>query len=357
MSEDLYANTTKTVKFERDEQEDRIVDIYVSADNLNVYDHPQIEKTTETTETTHSTADEHPAHVFGERPLRAAAMCLGLLSLLLLAGIIGLGVHYNQAERNQKINDSAMIQERETNDSNLTRKRDQLQTSYNILVKERDQLQTSYNILVKERDQLQNLTSERDQLQTSYNTMTLERDQLKISYNNVTSERDQLRTISSNLSKQRDQLQRNNSNLIEERDQLQAEVARLNVTVTELSTKRCPEEWTLFGSSCYYSSTETKTWQESRQDCQRRGADLIIINSGEKQTFIKKFHERIWIGLSDLHTEGRWKWVDGSNLINGRWAPGEPNDSGGEDCAELVNGLGAWNDLPCSNRRNWVCEQ
>uniref|UniRef100_A0A3P9AQC6 C-type lectin domain-containing protein n=1 Tax=Esox lucius TaxID=8010 RepID=A0A3P9AQC6_ESOLU len=39
--------------------------------------------------------------------------------------------------------------------NNLTKERDQLQTSYNNLTKERDKLQTRYYNLIKERDQLQ----------------------------------------------------------------------------------------------------------------------------------------------------------------------------------------------------------
>uniref|UniRef100_A0A4W5KS41 C-type lectin domain-containing protein n=1 Tax=Hucho hucho TaxID=62062 RepID=A0A4W5KS41_9TELE len=86
-----------------------------------------------------------------KRPSGVAAVCLGLLCVLLLVGIIGLSVYYGV-----------------TGHHNST-ERDQLQTSYNTLTKERDQLQTSYNTMTKERDQLQ----------TSYNTMTKERDQLQ----------------------------------------------------------------------------------------------------------------------------------------------------------------------------------
>uniref|UniRef100_A0A8C7MJW5 C-type lectin domain-containing protein n=1 Tax=Oncorhynchus kisutch TaxID=8019 RepID=A0A8C7MJW5_ONCKI len=56
----------------------------------------------------------------------AAAVCLGLLCVLLLAGIIGLFLY----QRNQL-----------TSSNTLTEERDQLQTSYNTLTKERDQLQ------------------------------------------------------------------------------------------------------------------------------------------------------------------------------------------------------------------------
>ncbi|XP_064781984.1 CD209 antigen-like [Oncorhynchus masou masou] len=205
-----------------------------------------------------------------KRPSGVAAVCLGLLCVLLLAGIIGLSVyygvigHHNSTERNQ------------------------LQTSYNAMTEERNQIQTSNN----------NLTKERDHLQTSYNTLTKERDQLQTSYNTLTKERDQLQTSYNTLTKERDQLQTSYNTLTKERDQL------TNCKQT------CPEGWLKFESSCYFLSTESKTWNESRKDCLERGADLVIINSDKEQEFLFKLKKRVWIGLTDSVSEGTWKWVD-----------------------------------------------
>ncbi|XP_070964787.1 CD209 antigen-like protein C [Oncorhynchus clarkii lewisi] len=78
-----------------------------------------------------------------KRPSGVAAVCLGLLCVILLAGIIGLSVyygvidHHNSTERNQLL----------TSYNNLTKERDQLQASYSLLIKERDQLQTERDFL------------------------------------------------------------------------------------------------------------------------------------------------------------------------------------------------------------------
>uniref|UniRef100_A0A8C7W0F8 C-type lectin domain-containing protein n=1 Tax=Oncorhynchus mykiss TaxID=8022 RepID=A0A8C7W0F8_ONCMY len=89
---------------------------------------------------------------------------------------------------------------------------------------------------------------------------------------------------------------------------------------TTFTTRSCPEGWRRFGCSCYYLSTERKSWEESRQDCLERGADLVIINSEEEQTFINGFKSvsYVWIGLTDSVTEGTWKWVDGTPLTTPR---------------------------------------
>ncbi|KAL3966384.1 C-type lectin domain family 4 member E [Sarotherodon galilaeus] len=80
----------------------------------------------------------------------------------------------------------------------------------------------------------------------------------------------------------------------------------------------------LFGSSCYFKSTENKTWSESRRDCQDKGADLVMINSKEEQEFVNEFGGFFWIGLRPKQTSGgyKWEWVDGSALTQTFWGTG-----------------------------------
>ncbi|XP_064870411.1 C-type lectin domain family 4 member M-like isoform X2 [Oncorhynchus nerka] len=270
----------------------------------------------------------------GKRPFLVAAVFLGLLCVL-LAGIIGLSVYYDGVSKSflaYKTNSSAEIEQLQTSYNNLTKERDQIQTSYSTLTKERDQLHTSYNTLTKERDQLQ----------TSYNTMTKERDQIQTSYSTLTKERDNLQTSYNTITK--------------ERDQLQTERDFLNWRLTNLS-------WQKFESSWYFLSTESKTWKESRQDCLKRGADLVIIDSDKEQTFLFNLKKRVWIGLTDSVKEGTWKWVDGTPLTTRYWNDKQPDSkdpTGEEDCVEIHTDwtpLKAWNDMSCDRKLNWICEK
>ncbi|XP_052459482.1 CD209 antigen-like protein 2 [Carassius gibelio] len=123
----------------------------------------------------------------------------------------------------------------------------------------------------------------------------------------------------------------------------------------------------LWGPDGLFMSTELKSWSDSRQYCRDRGADLVIINTEEKQRHISSLvKERVWIGLSDSENEGIMKWVDNSPLKQGFWLTGEPSNYGDiEDCIELNfnreksgwSPLSSWNDDVCSVKKKGICEK
>ena len=65
----------------------------------------------------------------------------------------------------------------------------------------------------------------------------------------------------------------------------------------------------------------------------------------------------LWLGFNDSTTEGAWVWQSGAAVSYTNWASGEPNDSRGEDCAEMYSNNGQWNDTDCADEElAYVCK-
>ncbi|CAL8365910.1 unnamed protein product [Arctogadus glacialis] len=117
--------------------------------------------------------------------------------------------------------------------------------------------------------------------------------------------------------------------------------------------------WMLHDKSLYRVSTTKKGWRASREDCQKRKADLVVINSREELNQVSRFVSRLmgpsWIGLSDREKEGTLKWVDGTPMTSS-WRHVKPHDDGGaRDC--FVAGEDGWSEEPCNRLHHWICEK
>uniref|UniRef100_A0AAQ4PB53 C-type lectin domain-containing protein n=1 Tax=Gasterosteus aculeatus aculeatus TaxID=481459 RepID=A0AAQ4PB53_GASAC len=234
--------------------------------------------------------------------------------------------------------------------SNLRNKSDQLQASYNTLKEERDQLKTSYDDMQKSLNELQadhkTLQATKDQLQTNYRTLQREKEEFQALSVTLRANRDQLQSDYSSLKRNKDQLQASYNTLKEERDQLKTSYDDMQKGLNELQAdhkkkeqlqnsyrnltqvkdelekkinnvrgKSCENGWRKFDMSCYFISTEGKTWMSSRTDCISKRADLVIIDSREEQEFVNSLMATkhcAWIGMTDRDEEGTWKWVDGT---------------------------------------------
>ncbi|KAK9976649.1 hypothetical protein ABG768_021854 [Culter alburnus] len=174
-------------------------------------------------------------------------------------------------------------------------------------------------------------------------TFTLERRQLISKNENLTNERDQLLNKNMALTNERDELTKQRDQFNQERNELWKMLNEMDGYINQ--------------SSLYFISSEEKNWTESRRYCTERGADLIIINNREEQEFVKKISgdAGVWIGLTDSDVEGRWEWVDGTNMTSGFWESGEPKGFRNENCAVLHPS--GWHDYPCNDAFKWICEK
>ncbi|KAM3913508.1 CD209 antigen-like protein 2 [Leptodactylus fuscus] len=121
----------------------------------------------------------------------------------------------------------------------------------------------------------------------------------------------------------------------------------------------CPPRWRIYELSCYLQSEEAQNWEESLSWCRERGGFLAVVNDEEEQNFLEGFvNVTAWIGLSDHHREGNWRWVDGTPYESTTWVwgPEQPNNDGDEDCVTL-SPASQWSDEECSEKYTSVCER
>jgi hypothetical protein len=105
------------------------------------------------------------------------------------------------------------------------------------------------------------------------------------------------------------------------------------------------------------------SWADAEQACVERGGHLATFLSAEEGQSVASalsppagLQGTFWFGLAEPR-EHMWLWVSSDVPTFGRWAPGEPNNSGGEDCAEWITATGLWNDLACDRPLPYVCER
>ena len=95
--------------------------------------------------------------------------------------------------------------------------------------------------------------------------------------------------------------------------------------------------------------------------CKSEGGKLPSSHSQEENDLILAAAQgkAIWLGLSDIASEGNFVWSDGTTLDYENWRKKEPNNKGnrGEHCVEISKKRdGAWNDKDCDQKRRIVCQ-
>lgn len=112
--------------------------------------------------------------------------------------------------------------------------------------------------------------------------------------------------------------------------------------------------------SMYFLNPQSMTGPDAQAFAQNLGANLVSIQSDTENDCVlaglSALGETgvIWIGLGDEDVEGEFEWYDQSPYGGyTNWAPGEPNNSGGnEDCVQIYptgGEAGLWNDEDCDD--------
>jgi hypothetical protein len=108
---------------------------------------------------------------------------------------------------------------------------------------------------------------------------------------------------------------------------------------------------------CYrvFTGNNRKGWGAASAHCQSLGGYLAAISSAqENQLVVDHMPGESWIG-GERDPINSWLWVNGERFCFEPWHRGEP--SPGEDCIEVSNADGTWNNNECTEIRDYVCER
>ncbi|XP_041443082.1 C-type lectin domain family 4 member G isoform X4 [Xenopus laevis] len=228
-------------------------------------------------------------------------------------------------------------------------------TYYSAVSSEIRQLKTQESSLSSELSKLQS--------QVSDSSISNEISMLKIQGSSISDEINKLKDKDSTMSGEINQLKSQDSTMSGEINQLKSQDSSIYGEINKLKSQEtccgtCPSGWKKIGTTCYYVSTETATWENALNACKDLQALLLIPRDMTEMACVNRLagrNSRHWIGLK-RESSNTWRWLDGTQMTFSNWSSGEPNnDSGKENCVETMDG--PWNDNNCDIKLHYICKR
>ncbi|MED6282343.1 hypothetical protein CHARACLAT_031066 [Characodon lateralis] len=209
-----------------------------------------------------------------------------------------------------------------------------LATVHESTARELNQVKSHQKVLL---EQNHNLTNLKNKLSSDYQNLTVQ-------FNNLTAISTALKNKTTTLTAENHNLTSLNEGLRKERENLTELIKNMEKTWNELNVSRsqwsidayCPKKagvrnctscqkgWSHQSPSCYAynnpASSNQRNWESAREDCRTKNSDLTVVPDQTEKDYVKKISpttegiQGYWIGLRAV--EGRWKWIDGSDLTN-----------------------------------------
>ncbi|MDP6637521.1 MAG: C-type lectin domain-containing protein [Phycisphaerae bacterium] len=116
-----------------------------------------------------------------------------------------------------------------------------------------------------------------------------------------------------------------------------------------------------FKGRTYLAIASNAHWKEANALCRKMGGHLAYIETAEELAFLAKtFRANLWVGATDAHREGSWRWGNGKPVTRNLWNESEPSNLAGEHYAALfTNSKGHMlHDIALNNRSvvGFICE-
>lgn len=116
----------------------------------------------------------------------------------------------------------------------------------------------------------------------------------------------------------------------------------------------------MVGNKVFVTNGYEGTFDDLKQKCLQAGGQLASPRNAEENAAVQQIvvlHKKlVFLGITDIQTEGKFKYLNGEAIVYSNWQSGEPNnDKGKENCVEVYVS-GKWNDKSCGEKRLLLCE-
>ncbi|XP_056277836.1 macrophage mannose receptor 1b isoform X2 [Pseudoliparis swirei] len=123
----------------------------------------------------------------------------------------------------------------------------------------------------------------------------------------------------------------------------------------------CKAGWKRHGSYCYLVGTETKTFDEAKDDCKISDSYLADVSNGVDNAFLVSVvgprpEKCFWLGLSNQKNIDQFVWTNTDSVRFTHWNAEMPGYQQG--CVAMTTGIlaGLWDLLPCTNKEKYICK-
>ncbi|XP_049454403.1 macrophage mannose receptor 1b [Epinephelus fuscoguttatus] len=123
----------------------------------------------------------------------------------------------------------------------------------------------------------------------------------------------------------------------------------------------CKAGWKRHGSYCYFVGTETKTFDEAKEDCKASDSYLADVSNGVDNAFLASLvglrpEKYFWLGLSNQRDIDQFVWTNTDFVKFTHWNSEMPGFQQG--CVAMATGVlaGLWDLLPCTNKEKYICK-
>ncbi|XP_010784526.1 macrophage mannose receptor 1-like [Notothenia coriiceps] len=123
----------------------------------------------------------------------------------------------------------------------------------------------------------------------------------------------------------------------------------------------CKTGWKRHGSYCYFVGTETKTFDEAKNDCKTSDSYLADVSNGVDNAFLVSLvglrpEKYFWLGLSNQNDIDQFVWTNANSVRFTHWNAEMPGHQQG--CVAMTTGVfaGLWDVMPCTNKEKYICK-